>query len=71
MQSFRVETVVRDSGTLTLNGLPFTAGQVLEVTIIERPPTAPGANPYPLRGLQYQYADAFSPVADNDWQVMQ
>lgn len=37
MQAHRVEAVLSENGTLVLKGLPFQAGEAVEVIILERP----------------------------------
>lgn len=71
MNAHRVETTINQDGTLTLNGLPFQAGDVVEVIILERPSKPNEDNPYPLRGQAVRYDAATEPVAENEWSVLQ
>ena len=71
MNAHRIETTINQDGTLTLDGLPFQAGDEVEVIIIERPVKTGGENPYPLRGQQVQYSAPTEPVAENEWGVLQ
>lgn len=70
MQTYRVETEVSEGGTLTIKGLPFRAGDKVEVIIrsCEREPQ-PGER-YPLRGKPVRYIDPFGSVAEDDWNVL-
>ncbi len=68
-ETFRVEVVVTDEGTLTVTGLPLHAGDRVEVIVRRQEDHAPGAR-YPLRGKPYRYSGPFEPVADDDWDVL-
>lgn len=70
MNAHRVETTIDQDGSLTLNGLPFQAGDEVEVIILERPPKPNGNNPYPLRGQPVQYDAPTEPVAENEWDAL-
>lgn len=61
----RVEAVLRQDGTLTLDRLPFRAGQAVEVVIVPR--AAPGSAGEPLRGTPVRYDRPFDPVAADEW----
>lgn len=65
----RVETILQDDGKLTLEQLPFQAGQAVEVIILARPTTAPTPPSYSLRGKPLKYDRPFEPVADTDWET--
>ncbi len=81
MNAYKVETVVTEDGTLILQGLPFHAGDAVEVIILERSSyqqettttPASASNLYPLRGKQpYQYDDPFEPAVPlEDWEALQ
>ena len=71
MNTHRIETTINRDGTLTLDGLPFQAGDEVEVIIMERPSKTGGNNPYPLRGQALQYDAPTEPVAENEWDVLQ
>jgi hypothetical protein len=66
MNAHRVETTIDQDGTLTLNGLPFRAGDEVEIIILERPAKPNEDNPYPLRGRPVQYDAPTEPVAENE-----
>ena len=67
----RVETTLQQDGTLTLEHLPFRAGQSVEVIILPRPDKARAADPYPLRGTPFRYDRPTEPVAEEDWEALQ
>ena len=67
----KIETSLTEDGTLVLKGLPFYAGDVVEVIILQ-PQTAQhqiksletqNTNLYPLRGKVIRYDDPTEPVA--------
>lgn len=80
MNAYKVETTLTEDGTLKLQGLPFHAGDTVEVIILERPscqqeqtatPTLE-SNQYPLRGTVIRYDDPFEPaVPMEDWEALQ
>ncbi len=67
----RIETTIQEDGTLTLDQLPFRAGQSVEVIILPHPAPAERGNPYPLRGVRIRYDRPFEPVAGEDWNSTQ
>ena len=79
MNAHRIETVLNEDGTLTLRGLPFRAGDTVEVIILEArtPQQEQGLkhqldkNLYPLRDTQpYRYDGPTEPVALEDWEAL-
>ena len=79
MNAHKIETVLTEDGTLTLRGLPFRAGDTVEVIILERHTSQqkqglkhqPDKNVYPLRDTQpYRYDDPTEPVALEDWEAL-
>lgn len=67
MKAHRVEMIVAQDGILTLQDLPFNAGDRVEVIIL--PLTDTPANP--LRGSVARYDDPFEPaVPIEDWEVL-
>ena len=69
MQAYRVETTVQQDGALTLEHLPFKAGEAIEVIILSRTNESDGPKGYSLRGTPFQYARPFDPVAEDDWEA--
>jgi hypothetical protein len=79
MNAHKIETALTEDGTLVLKGLPFHAGDVVEVIILQ-PQTAQhqiksletqNTNLYPLRGKVIRYDDPTEPVALEDWEYLQ
>ena len=73
LQAHRIETTMLQDGTLTLNHLPFHAGDAVEVIILPHPPSkiADGSDLYPLRGTSLRFDRPLEPVAPEDWDVAQ
>jgi len=69
MQDYRVDTRVSSDGSLTIRGLPFQAGDEVEVIIRSRKPRE-DAKCYPLRGKPVRYVDPFGSVAEADWEAL-
>ncbi len=74
MQAHKIEAVLSEDGTLVLQGLPFRAGEAVEVIILESrtPPSVPGHSPeFPLQGTVLYYDEPFEPaVSPEDWDVL-
>lgn len=69
MQDYRVETTVERDGWLTIKGLPFPAGDRVEVIIRSQELGNGKGNRYPLRGKPIRYTDSFESVAEGDWEA--
>lgn len=61
----RVETVLSEDGKLSLDHLPFRAGQAVEVIV--QPVARPAVGGHPLTGSVVHYDRPTEPVADSDW----
>lgn len=70
MSAHRIETTFNQDGTLTLNDLPFHAGDAVEVLILPRPQKPSGRKSYPLHGTEIKYINPTDPVAEDDWVVI-
>ena len=70
MQTYRIETVVSQNRVLTIRGVPFRAGEKVEVIIFSYPRKRERAERYPLRGKPIRYIAPFDSVAENDWNVL-
>lgn len=68
MEALRVETIVQPDGTLKLDGLPFAAGQAVEVIVLARDSARP-EEPYPLRGTPVTYVAPTEPLNPEDWEA--
>ena len=69
MLAHRIETIIGQDKTLTLENLPFYSGEQVEVIVLSRSRNESGKHPYPLRGTPVQYTDPTEPVAQEDWEV--
>ena len=64
----RIETVLSEDGKLSLDHLPFRAGQTVEVIVL---PTAQKAlASHPLRGSVLLYDHPTETVAEADWDAL-
>jgi hypothetical protein len=80
MNAHKVEAILTQDGTLTITNLPFSAGTVVEVIVLERSSASDrpnvkasnGNNLYVMQGLQpYQYDDPFeAATANTDWEAL-
>ena len=71
MQTYSVETTVSNDGTLTIKGLPFRAGDKVEVIVRSRELERGPRKRCPLRGKPIRYLDPFESVAQDDWNTLQ
>ena len=65
----RVRLVLGEDGKLSLDHLPFRAGQTVEVTVSPTGETASGPDPA-LRGKVLQFEQPTAPVAEADWDAL-
>ena len=70
MQMYRVEATVSNDGTLTIKGVPFRAGDKVEVIVRSRECEKERSGRYPLRGKPIRYVDPFESVAKDDWEAL-
>ncbi len=64
----RIEAILSEDGKLSLEHLPFRAGQAVEVIVL---PTAQSVSPNPmLQGMVLRYDLPTEPVAVADWDVL-
>jgi hypothetical protein len=68
-QTYRTKTQVTKGGELSIKGLPFQAGETVEVTV-RRGKKSTRAAKYPLRGKKVIYRQPFKGVATGDWEAM-
>lgn len=67
MQPYKIAAKIEQEGELHLFGLPFRAGDEVEVILLRHEPAQLLNHPYPLRGLPVRYEDPTEPVAEGDW----
>jgi hypothetical protein len=65
----RIEITLTEDGKLSLDRLPFRAGQAVEVIVLPAPGPAPAGQP--LRGTLLRYDRPTEPVAEADWDALQ
>ena len=70
MQAFRTEAILSQNGVLIVRGVPFRAGQKVEIIILGPHPRSVGAERYPLRGKPIRYLAPFESVAEEDWNAL-
>lgn len=75
MNAHKLAATLIEDGTLVLKGLPFHAGDTVEIIILEQPkeerPTQIAQGDYPLQGTVLRYDDPFEPaVPAEDWEVL-
>lgn len=71
MQVYGYQLTMVKKGTLTIENLPFDAGEKVEVIIIPRSGRQPEAKQYPFWGKPITYLNPTDPVAEADWEVLQ
>ena len=67
MVAHRVETILQQDGKLSLDNLPFHAGEAVEIIILAAQSHVQKTNRYPLRGTVVHYNRPFEPVAQDEW----
>jgi hypothetical protein len=65
----RTEAVLTEDGKLSLDHLPFRAGQAVEVIVLPAVGSTPAA--HSLRGSVLRYDRPTEPVAEADWDAAQ
>ena len=70
MSTHHIETKLTEDGKLTLNDLPFHAGDAVEVIVMSRPAKTSNVDRYPLRSKPIRYIGPTEPVADEDWEAL-
>lgn len=68
-QTFRTKTLVSKGGKLSIKGLPFRAGESVEVTVRRKKKISTRTTKYPLHGKLVIYHEPFKAVALNDWET--
>lgn len=71
MQVYAYELTMGQKGTITLENLPFSSGEQLEVIVIPRVNRQHEENRYPFWGKPITYLEPTKPVAETDWEALQ
>lgn len=69
LQAHRVETTLTEDGTLTLQQLPFQAGEAVEVIVLPNLVLSSSPGEYSLRGTPLSYREPAEPVGEQDWEA--
>ena len=70
MQAYRGKAIVSDKGTVIIDGLPYPAGESVEVVVFPAAPALPREVRYPLRGAPIEFDHPIAPVAESDWETL-
>lgn len=70
MQAYVYELTMRKNRELTLDNLPFAAGEHIEVILIRRSQLQREQNRYPFWGKSYTYLDPTASVTEEDWEAL-
>jgi hypothetical protein len=70
VEIYRIEATIAEDGSLAIRGLPFAAGEKVEVTIRNQAAAPTAAEKYPLRGQPLEYHDPFASAANGDWDAL-
>ena len=68
--TYYTKTKVTKDGKVSIKGVPFKAGETVEVTV-RRGKKSKRIAKYPLRGKSFVYRDPFKGAATGDWEAMQ
>ena len=66
---YRTKTQITKGGKLSIKGVPFRAGESVEV-IVRRGKKSKRATKYPLQGKPLNYREPFKGASTNDWEAM-
>ena len=69
MSAFKVTATLEKDGSLTLDHLPFRAGERVEIVVAPADVGPVDGNRYPLRGSVIRFDDPTEPVADTEWEA--
>ena len=70
MRAYKIETTIPENGVLTLDSLPFRAGEAVEVIILSREEQKRDTVRGSLRGKVLYYEHPTKPVAEEDWDAL-
>ncbi|SLM29869.1 conserved hypothetical protein [Desulfamplus magnetovallimortis] len=69
MQTYSNEHIMNQNGTITINNLPFNAGEKISVVIVSKAKTHKAKKRYPFWNKPIKYIDPTEPVALDDWEI--
>lgn len=64
---YSVEKTISKNGTLQLEALPFSPGEMVDVLVLARKTAADAPPMYVLKNSVLRYDQPFEPVAEEDW----
>ena len=75
MNAYKHSVTLTEDGTLLLNGLPFYAGDTVEVIILKQSAvqnsSQSSSSEFPLKGSVIRYDDPFEPaVSSQEWDAL-
>jgi hypothetical protein len=70
MRAYKIETTIPANGVLTLDSLPFRAGEAVEIIILSREAQKRETVRGSLRGRVLHYEHPTKPIAEEDWDVL-
>ena len=68
MSTYRVDTTLTEDGKITLDDLPFQAGDAVEIIIVPRSSQPTEKELQPLQRKVSYYDKPIDPVAHEDWE---
>jgi hypothetical protein len=71
MSAYRTDATLTEDGTITLDDLPFHAGESVEIIIVSRVAQPSSHTNHPLRGKVIRYDNPTEPVAQEEWEALQ
>ena len=70
METYRVVKKVRPGRKLSLEDLPFQAGDKVEIVVRGQKEGQTAGDRYPLRGKPVRYLRPFEGVDENEWEAL-
>ncbi len=70
MQAYRVEATISPDRELIVRGVPFRAGEKVEVIILSLARKWKSPEQYPLRGTPIRFVAPLDSVAEDEWHVL-
>jgi hypothetical protein len=71
MQPIHLQATLDKDGSLTISGLPFHAGDTVELSIELQKARQEERVSQPFAGIPIEYIDPFEPVAADEWEALQ
>ncbi|MGR3317862.1 MAG: hypothetical protein ACUZ8O_05220 [Candidatus Anammoxibacter sp.] len=70
MHKCQIEATISKDKALTIKGLPFQAGDKVDVIVESCKHQKVSSKKYPLKGKPINYVDPFACVSEKDWEVL-